>query len=416
MFRLAWHNLRSQGLHGALAILGAALVVGGLVSAASVVYVVDRNLRAAVNASGAVMAVQLVGGEPQDGRIRLPADLRPFPARLVHELERQVNVVEAFEVLEAWVYEEGSLEGQEPLIIAGLDPAHGGAELAQPGGSVSRGPVRAPIVQGRYLSPTALHEAVVTQAYARRHGLSVGGTLKLAPGCSCRIVGLLDAAQVERMAGVQAVIPLGTAQELLGRGAVVDSLLLSLERLGDAEEVGAHVRSVLGPEAHVSVDSTLDASTLALASGIRHSLRAVAFFVWGFALLALIAGGIRAVLQESAQLQTLRICGWGPCALGAFYGGRSLLTGLLAGVLGCTLGGIGAWAFGQYVGLSLPSALSPGSFGNAAAPPLWVPIPATPPALVVAVALTSAAGMVPLGSLIGVCELVRRRFTQTSSS
>jgi hypothetical protein len=421
MLRLAWHNLRGQGTSGALAALGMALVVGGLVATASVVYVVDRNLRAAVNASGAVMTVQLpaeqggdgAGGGHRSGGVELPAHVQAFPAHLVAELEHQASVVEAFGVLEAWVYR--GPEGQEPLVVAGVDPGRGGAELRMPRATGNSSGERAPLVQGRYLSPTAPYEAVVSASYAQQRGLEVGAVLPLGPQVECRIVGLMDPAVIERLAGVQAVIPLATAQRLVGRGPVVDAVLVTLGRLGDSEEVSRQVRTLLGPQVRISVESILDASTLALASGIRRALRAVAVFVWCFALLALLTGGVCAVLQEGSGLEALRISGWSPWRIGVFYGGRSLLEGLLAGVLGCTVGGIVAWAFGHYVGLSLPSALSAGPASSGAAPPLWVPIPATPPALVVAVALTSAAGMVPLGSMLAVAELVRRRFGWATS-
>lgn len=424
MLRLAWHNLRSQGPSGALAILGMALVVGGLVAAASVVLVVDRNLRAAVSASGAVMTVQLPAegkreratGEVGQGRVQLPADVQAFSARMTEELERQVNVVEALGVLEAWVYEEGDGHGQEPLVVGGVDPSRGGAELMVPRATGAGAGGRVPIVQGRYLSPTAAGEAVVTEGYARQRGLSVGSILTLGPQVQCRIVGLMDAAAIERLAGVQVVVPIATAQRLVGRGPVVDAVLVTLGRLSDSEEVSKQIRSLLGPQARINVESTLDASTLALASGIRRALRAVAVFVWCFALLSLLTAGACGVLQEGPELEALRISGWSPWRMGAFYGGRSLLAGLLAGVLGCTVGGIVAWAFGHYVGLSLPSALSSGPASSAVAPPLWVPIPATPPTLVVAVALTSAASMVPLGSVLAVADLVRRRFGRTVSS
>ncbi|MDN3358649.1 ABC transporter permease [Actinomadura sp. DC4] len=245
-------------------------------------------------------------------------------------------------------------------------------------------------------SDATAYVAVVDSSYARTHGLRAGSTLTVA-GRGLRVIGIT--AQGQSRANVY--VPLATAQGLASSPGLktlsghVDAIYVKAAGRDSLASVQKEI-SVLLPHATLTSSSNLVgavdgslASAAELASGLGRWL-AAACLAAAFAVAGLLT--MASVTRRVRELGTLRALGWRGRRIVAQLMGESLVTGVAGAALGVALGFAGA----GLVRLIAPelSATVPTSPGDSRDVAVHLTAPITPAAILLAVVLAVAGGLV----------------------
>lgn len=149
-----------------------------------------------------------------------------------------------------------------------------------------------------------------------------------------RIIGIFETGATLEDNG--AVLPLGDAQELLGRQRQVSIFYIQLEDANLAERVITRAQR-RWPD--LTVSSTEDFADKQMMGDMMQA------FVWAIAGLAIVIGGVgmmnsqlMAVVERTREIGVLRSVGWKKRRVLGMILGESLLVGILGGVLGIAVG------------------------------------------------------------------------------
>jgi ABC-type antimicrobial peptide transport system permease subunit len=228
----------------------------------------------------------------------------------------------------------------------------------------------AQVTKGRFLAPAGGHEALISGSYAAKHSLKIGSKIDL-NGTSFVVVGIVAPPLGGQSADIY--LPLKQLQTLANQKGLVN---VALVRATKSSQVGAVQKAISTalPNAQVAsskqVADTISGS-LVNASNLSHDLgfaiSAVAALA-AFLLAALLA--LSSVGKRVRELGTLKALGWTQGKVVRQIAGESLTTGVLGGIVGVTVGVLGALlidAFGPTLTASSTTAASSGLLGSLAA-------------------------------------------------
>ena len=216
------------------------------------------------------------------------------------------------------------------------------------------------VTKGRYLSAAGGHEALVSGAYAAKHGLKVGSKLDL-NGTSFTVVGIVSPPLGGQSADVY--LPLKQLQTLANEQGLANVVLVRAKNSASVGQVQKAIEAAL-PQAQVASSkqvadqisgSLVDASNLSKNLGVVLSIVAAAA---AFLLAALLA--LSSVGKRIRELGTLKALGWTQRMVVRQVAGESLAQGLLGGLLGIGLGVLAALAVDAF-GPSLTASSTTGS-------------------------------------------------------
>jgi len=293
--------------------------------------------------------------------------------------------------------------------IAGVDPATPGVGLITP----------AQVAQGSFFSAAAgeSKEAILSDAYAQRKGLSIGSTIDL-NGTVFQVVGLANPPLGGMAADVY--LPLADLQQLAAREDRLNVLLVratdaaSVDELATAIEAafpGAQVTSAQELAGQIN-GSLVDASNVANRLGFVLAVVALAAAVLIASLLTL-----SSVARRVREFGTLKALGWRQRLVVRQVMGEALVQGALGGLLGAALGVAAAKAAAAFVpalsASAAPASQPSGAFfglGNVATAatqnvPLEAPIGVT--LVLLAVGLALVGGLIAGG--VGAFRAARLR-------
>ena len=196
----------------------------------------------------------------------------------------------------------------------------------------------AQVTKGRFLAPAGGREALVSTAYAAKHGLKLNSKLDL-NGTVFTVVGLVSPPLGGQSADVY--LPLKQLQSLAHQTGLANVVLVRAKNSSDVGRVKQAIETAL-PQAQVASSkdvadkisgSLVDASNLSHDLGFALSaIAAIAAFLLA-ALLALSSVGKRV-----RELGTLKALGWTQRMVVRQIAGESLVQGILGGILGIVLG------------------------------------------------------------------------------
>lgn len=421
--RYAWQSLWRRPGRALLCVLGVTLCVGLMVALLTVTEAVKRALGDSVASTGAQMVIQKRSKPGGPRPVKLPKDLVALQEAVLGRLAARPEVSGAYGALELWVFPElvrgatravgqdeqglplveettGGRRALEPVVVAGLEP---GRPVLGPSGSARRPEMMRPgLMEGRNLRPHEMAQAVVTEDFAEKARLEVGDSVALGPAQKFTVVGILAESARDHVAGAQVFVTLQAAQALLGQGAVVDTLFLTIEHATDCNEVAQYVEELLGPDVSITTESSLDGGTMSLISSTTRLLRAAAVFVVVFVGLLLLWGSMVQTALRSGETGLLRAVGWRVRDLQRLFALRGLYVGLSGAVTGWVLGTVVAWMYGETVAVKLPSALPAADvLGNLEETPLALPLSVQASWELLAVALVLVLVAALVGAVVG---------------
>jgi ABC-type antimicrobial peptide transport system permease subunit len=216
------------------------------------------------------------------------------------------------------------------------------------------------VTKGRYLAPAGGREALVSGAYAAKHGLKIGSKLDL-NGTSFTVVGIVSPPLGGQSADVY--LPLRQLQTLANQRGLTNVVLVRAKNSASVGQVQNAIQTAL-PQAQVASSkqvadrisgSLVDASNLSKNLGLVLSIVAAAA---AFLLAALLA--LSSVGKRVRELGTLKALGWTQGLIVRQVAGESLAQGLLGGVLGIGLGVLAALAVDAF-GPTLSASSTSGS-------------------------------------------------------
>ncbi len=266
------------------------------------------------------------GGRPDRGAFAkcLPASLRKFRTRFTTPQQTLRQVLDPPQTnITTTAYTIGGVDQATPTM-----------------GVVTK----AQVTKGRYLAAAGGHEALVSGAYAAKHGLKLGSKLDL-NGTSFTVVGLVSPPLGGQSADVY--LPLKQLQKLASVNGLANVVLVRASSSSSVASVQKAIENAL-PQAQVASSkdvanqisgSLVDASNLSKNLGVVLSIVAAAA---AFLLAALLA--LSSVGKRVRELGTLKALGWTQRLVVRQVAGESLAQGLLGGVLGVGLGVLAALA------------------------------------------------------------------------
>jgi ABC-type lipoprotein release transport system permease subunit len=219
---------------------------------------------------------------------------------------------------------------------------------------------RSQVTKGRFLAAAGGREAVVSGAYAAKHGLQVGSKLDL-NGTAFTVVGLVSPPLGGQSADVY--LPLAQLQKLAGQTGLANVVLVRAANSSSVAQVQKAIETAL-PQAQVASSkdvadqisgSLVDAKRLSNNLGLVLSIVAA---VAAFLLAALLA--LSSVGKRIRELGTLKALGWTQRLVVRQVAGESLAQGILGGVFGVGLGILAALAIDAF-GPTLTASSSSGS-------------------------------------------------------
>ncbi len=357
LVKYAWRGFVRRRTRSLLAVLGIAFSIALLVAVLAISSAVTKAIEESLGAAGADMVIQRRVKPCPFAEIKLPKDLAEIDGEVVRRLAALPEVEAVAGVLLLWAFYKG-----HPTVVAGIDPT-----------MKSIGPVRispkegeegkedkscCAITKGRFLVRYDDYHCLLTEQYAQAVGKTVGDKIHIGPRDVFEVVGLVDLAGHARIAEAEAFIPLKTAQKMLGKGDVVDTIFVALKGARHIPVVSELARQWIGPETSITTASNVDAATSAVANLTRRSMLGVSAFVLLFAFLLIIRNALAAVAARLSEVGLMRAIGWRRLDVARLFMAEELFGGIIGGLAGCAIGWLAAALYGKFAHLELPSALS----------------------------------------------------------
>ena len=402
----AWRGFIRRRTRTSLAIAGIALSIALLVAVLAISSSVDRAITDSLGAAGADMVIQRRVKPCPFSEVKLPKDLAEIQADVVDKIGALPQVDAVSGVLLLWAFWQG-----HPTVVAGIDPTKrtiGPVRISeQDPNDTGKADGKADkddksccaITQGRYLVRYDDRAVMLTEEYAKAVGKTVGDSIHLGPRDLFKIVGLVDLSGSARIAEAEAFIPLKTAQQMYGQGAIVDTIFVALKATRSIPLVTDVVRQWIGPEASITTSENVDAATSAVANLTRRSMLGVSGFVLLFVLLLIVWNALSSVAERLAEVGLMRAIGWRRLDVSRLFVAEELFGGMIGGTIGCLGGWLLAYVYSSCAHLELPSALSSFPPCSTTQPPLALPLATMPsPAIflvgfLAALLIGSAAGL-----------------------
>jgi len=395
----AWRGFTRRRTRTSLAVVGIALAIGLLVAVLTISSSVGRAISDSLGAAGADMVVQRRVKPCPFAPVKLPKDLAEIQGDVVDKVRAMDQVEAVSGVLLLWAFWQG-----HPTVVAGIDPT-----------MKTIGPVRisekkegeegkedekscCAISKGRYLVRFDNRQVMLTEEYAKAVGKTVGDTIHLGPRDVFEVVGLVKLTGSARIAEAEAFIPLKTAQEMYGKGPVVDTIFVALQGARHIPVVSQVIQQWIGPETSITTSENVDAATSAVANLTRRSMFGVSCLVLLFALLLIVRNALSSVAERMSEVGLMRAIGWRRMDVARLFVVEELFGVLIGGLAGCLLGWALAYLYSQLAHLELPPALS--SFPPCAQtkPPLALPLASIPSASIFLIGFGAA---LVIGSIAG---------------
>jgi putative ABC transport system permease protein len=215
---------------------------------------------------------------------------------------------------------------------------------------------------------------MLTVQYAKAKKLDVGDKVHIGPHWVFEVVGIVDISGTARIAGAEAFVPLPIAQQMLGQGQVASTIFVSLKDASRAAEVQALAASLIGPQVSITTSQNVEAGTAALAAVTRKSLLAISALVLVFVLLLLVRHAVESVTERLDEVGLMKAIGWKDSEVGRMFMYEASFVGLIGGAIGCLVGSLAAWGYGQVATLKLPPALASFPPCSSTPPPLSLPL------------------------------------------
>ncbi len=437
LLRYAWKSFWRRRTRSFMVVAGVALSVALLVAVVTITNTVEGAISTALDAAGADIVVQKHVDACPFRLVKLPRDLATIDSDVVERIRGHEGVAEASGVLELWAFSyagsdddavnlpftgearadgaaesaeaapsgpggegmpmvtgaDGELKSLQPTVIAGIDPSKptiGPVRLGNPMDRTEEHERCCAVTDGRYLKADDDYHAMLTEEYAEAKGVEVGDTMPLGPTDEFEIVGLVNISGTARIAGAEAFVPLGIAQEMLGEGDVVDTIFVSLESRGENRAVANYVRDLVGEGARLTTESNVEAGTAALASVTRNTLLAISGFVLLFSMLALVRNATDNVAQRMHEVGVMKAIGWTDSDVGRLFGVEAGYAALTGGLVGSILGTLVGWGWAQIADLRLPASLSYYPPCSTTEAPLALPISTEPSAAIFILGVAAA--------------------------
>jgi len=302
---------------------------------------------------GADIVVQTHGEPCVWAPVKLPTNLNPIPVEMVEKTRKIKGVKQASGILICWAFngEEGNLR---PSVIAGVEPWErelGPLKLSQTEGSGNW------LAKGRYLNDIDVYASVIDYDFAKFMNTDVGSFIDFGDK-KFEIVGIIKTGRDARIAGAQAFIPLRTAQELLKKGNIVDTIFVKLESDADSRRVSGELKRLFGETS--SITTNLDFPSMVTGLSVFTNL-----FIWGMCIFIMIVSigfsmrSISASISERfKEICVMKAVGWTNRSVRILFFVESLIIGLLGSMLGTGLGVMLAWGYVNSITLQLSEVLA----------------------------------------------------------
>jgi ABC-type lipoprotein release transport system permease subunit len=382
----AWRGFVRRRTRTCLAVAGVALSIALLVAVLAISSSVGGAISDSMGAAGADMVIQRRVKPCPFSDIKLPKDLAEINADVVDKIGALPQVQATSGVLLLWAFWQG-----HPTVVAGVDPTKktigpvrisqkDPTEKASDKGASEKKDEKSccAVSQGRYLVRYDDRAVMLTSEYAQAVGKKVGDTIHLGPRDLFKIVGLVDLSGSARIAEAEAFIPLKTAQQMYGKGPIVDTIFVALNTTRSIPLVTAVVSQWIGGDASITTSQNVDAATSAVATLTRRSMLGVSGFVLLFVLLLIVWNALSAVAERLSEVGLMRAIGWRRLDVSRLFVAEEIYGGLIGGAIGCVAGWLAAYVYGQVAHLELPSALSSFPPCSTTAAPLALPLATIP--------------------------------------
>lgn len=226
----------------------------------------------------------------------------------------------------------------ETYTIAGVD-------LTTPGPALI---TKDQVTEGGFFSEGGATEAVLAEAYARRKGIAVGGTLDL-NGTAYTVVGLAKPPLGGQAADVY--LPLGELQRLSEREGRVNVLLVRATGASEVQTLSAGIEQAFPGARVTSAEDVAErvSGSLVDAANLTERLGVVlSAVVLGAAFLTASLLTLSSVSKRVRELGTLKAIGWRKGRVVRQVVAESLAQGALGGLVGVGLGVAAAWAIAAF--------------------------------------------------------------------
>lgn len=404
----AWRGFVRRRTRTSLAIFSITLSIGLLVAVLGISTSVRQAIDDSMGAAGADMIVQRRVEPCPFSEIKLPKDLAGIDAGIVDKIAAIDEVQDVSGVLLLWAFAKQGGSQLHPTVVAGIDPTKktiGPVRVSDRTEDQKKGKKSShedksccAVTKGRYLVRYDDYQVMLTKAKAEAIHKTVGDKIHLGPRDVFEVVGIVDLSGSARIAEAEAFIPLKTAQAMYGQGRVVDTIFVALKAEHAVPLVSRIVQEWIGKDTSITTSDNVDKATSAVAALTLKSMLGVASVVLAVALLFIVRNAISAVAERLSEVGLMRAIGWRRFDISRMFLAEELYGGLIGGAIGCVLGGIFAYAYGQLAHLELPPALS--SFPPCAdtKPPLALQLATLPPPSVFLIGLGAA---IFIGSIAG---------------
>ncbi len=326
---------KGRALLTALAVvLGVAMVCGTFILTDTISKAFDTIFTTgAAQTSAVITGKQVVPGVDSG---------RSLPASLLTKVKAADGVQDARPTVEA------SGDGREQVRLVGADgKTIGNANAPKLAfGIVSEAGALNPftLTAGRFATRDG--EVVVDQGTAEKEGLKPGSKIGVSARDATRpytVVGVAKYGEVKSLGGAtMAILDVGTAQRLLGRGDRYDSILVAADPGTPASTIVTELKGLAGPDATVRTGAQEAADS---AADIKDATSFIQLFLLAFAFIALGVGAFViyntlsiTVAQRIRELATLRALGASRRQVRRSVLLEGLAIGILASVLGLLAG------------------------------------------------------------------------------
>jgi ABC-type lipoprotein release transport system permease subunit len=402
----AWRGFARRRTRTTLAVAGVAMSIALLVAVLAISSSVGGAISDSLDAANADMVIQRRVKPCPFSDVKLPKDLAEIKADVVDKIAALPQAEAVSGVLLLWAFWQG-----HPTVVAGVDPTLktiGPVRISQKApDKAGKGEGKADeeseksccaVTAGRYLVRQDDRAVMLTEAYAKAVGKTVGDTIHLGPRDLFKIVGLVDLSGSARIAEAEAFIPLTTAQRMYGKGPIVDTIFVALTTTRSIPLVTAVVSQWIGGEASITTSQNVDAATSAVATLTRRSMLGVSGFVLAFVLLLIVWNALSSVAERLSEVGLMRAIGWRRRDVSRLFVTEEVFGGVIGGVIGCLGGWLAAYVYSRFANLELPSALSSFPPCSTTPAPLALPLATTPSPQIFLLGLAAA---LLIGSVAG---------------